>query len=90
MHFDTNESEDGISTKPSAESELHGSISLINNVCLFINSNYMNDITLEKVAVKAGFSKYYLSKLFTDAIRKIIKSCCGNYYYRSSICGYIF
>lgn len=37
---------------------------IMNSAMTFINERYMEDISLEDVAVFAGFSKYYFSRLF--------------------------
>ena len=37
---------------------------IMNSALTFINEHYMDDISLEDVAVFAGFSKYYFSRLF--------------------------
>ena len=37
---------------------------IMNSAMTYINEHYMNDISLEDVAVFAGFSKYYFSRMF--------------------------
>ncbi len=51
---------------------------MLTNVLIYLEENYKNDITLDELANKFGYNKYYFSKLFNTCVGDNLKNYVNN------------